>query len=149
MILDKLTNAELYVRLHPRLKKGLQFLLENDLNALTPGKYEIEGNDIFVTIQEYETIPPEKGRWESHYKYTDIQYMIRGEEQMGFANVESLEIVEQYKDRDLLFLEGNGDLFKVGQGYFTIFTPEDGHMPTLYVNEPQYIKKAVVKVRCD
>ncbi|WP_180960437.1 YhcH/YjgK/YiaL family protein [Neobacillus cucumis] len=149
MILDKLSNAKLYFDLHPRIRKGLEFLMENDLNSLAPGKYEIDGTHIFVTIQEYETIPTEKGRWESHYQYTDIQYMIRGEERMGYANVKELEIVEQNEDRDLMFLEGTGDLLKVGQGYFAIFTPEDGHMPTLCVDEPQFIKKAVVKVLCD
>ena len=149
MIIDKLSNAEIYYGLHPRIKKGLQFLFDNDLNSLTPGKYEIEEDNIFVMIQEYETIDVEQGRWESHHKYTDIQFMINGEERMGYANIEAMEVVEQHKEKDLMFLEGNGDLLLVKQGYFTIFSPEDAHMPTLCVHEPRYIKKAVVKVFCN
>lgn len=148
MIIDKLSNADLYYGLHPRIKKGLEFLIENDINSLLPGKYEIEGSDLFVVIQEYETIQIEQGRWEAHYTYTDIQYMIRGAERMGYANVGDLEVVEQQEEKDLLFLEGNGDLLLVNEGFFTIFSPEDAHMPMLYAHEPQYVKKAVVKVSC-
>lgn len=149
MIIDKLSNANLYYGLHPRIKKGLEFLIENDVHSLEPGKYEIEGSNLFVIIQEYETIQAEQGRWESHYKYTDIQFMIHGEERMGYVNIEGLKVVEQHKEKDLLFLEGNGDLMLVNQGSFAIFSPEDAHMPTLCVNESQYIKKAVVKLLWD
>ena len=149
MIIDKLANAELYYGLHPRIKKGLQFLIDNDLNSLAPGKYEIEDDNIFAMIQEYETINVGDGRWESHHKYTDIQFMILGEERMGYANVDELKEVEKYKEKDLIFLEGNGELLLVNKGFFTIFSPSDAHMPTLSVNEPQYVKKAVVKVHCD
>lgn len=149
MIIDKLSNAELYYGLHPRIKKGLQFLIDNDLNSLTPGKYEIEEDNIFVLIQEYETIHTEQGRWEAHYKYTDIQFMISGKEYMGYANVDGLKVVEKHKEKDIMFLDGNGDLLMVNQGSFTIFSPEDAHMPTLCVQEPQHVKKAVVKVFCD
>jgi YhcH/YjgK/YiaL family protein len=149
LIIDKLSNANLYYGLHPRIKKGLEFLIENDVHSLKPGKHEIEGPNLFVIIQEYETIQVEQGRWESHYKYTDIQLMIHGEEQMGYANVEDLEVVEEHKEKDRLSLEGNGTLLLVNQGSFAIFSPEDAHMPTLCVHEPQYIKKAVVKLLWD
>lgn len=148
MIIDKLSNADLYYGLHPRIKKGLEFLIENDINSLSPGRYEIEGSDLFVVIQEYETIQIEQGRWEAHDTYTDIQYMIRGAERMGYANVGDLEVTEQHREKDLLFLEGNGDLLLVNEGFFTIFSPQDAHMPMLYAHEPQYVKKAVVKASC-
>ncbi|MBD8069427.1 YhcH/YjgK/YiaL family protein [Bacillus sp. PS06] len=148
MIIDKLSNAQLYDGVHPRIQKGLQFLQENDLHALEPGKYEVEGDDVFVLIQEYETISEEQGRWESHRTYTDIQYMIRGQERMGYVNVHELLVAEEHLDKDLLFLEGKGDLLRVTEGSFAIFTPEDGHMPMISVQEPQVVKKAVVKVNC-
>ncbi|MCM3652946.1 YhcH/YjgK/YiaL family protein [Metabacillus litoralis] len=149
MIIDKITNAILYFDLHPQLKKGLRFLLRDDLATLSVGKYEIDGENVFVLIQEYETIPPEQGRWESHYKYTDIQYMIDGEENMGYANFDEMKVVEQYEEKDLMFLEGEGDLFTVNQGAFAIFSPQDVHMPQIYLDGPKKIKKAVVKVLVD
>lgn len=149
MIIDRISNAALYFDLHPHMKKGLQFLLREDLHTLQAGKYEIDGENVFVLIQEYETIPPEQGRFESHYKYTDIQYMIDGEEKMGYANFDEMKIVEQYEEKDLMFLEGEGDLFTVNQGAFAIFSPQDVHMPQIYLDSPKKIKKAVVKVLVD
>jgi biofilm protein TabA len=149
MIIDKLANAKMYDGLHPRLKKGLDYLLENDLHALAAGTYEIEDDKVFVIIQEYETKLSEQCRWESHYRYSDIQYIIQGEEKMGYTNTENTQVVEANKDKDLMFLEGNGDLFLVKEGSFAIFTPQDAHRPCICTNQPQYIKKAVVKVLCD
>lgn len=149
MIIDKLTNAKQYEGLHPRLKKGLQFLQEKDLNDLPVGKYEIEGDKAFVLIQEYETKPIEEGRYESHYQYTDIQCMVRGEEKMGYTNVENVKVNEENRDSDIQFYEGEGDLLLVKAGYFAIFTPQDAHMPAICMDQPGPVKKALVKALCD
>ena len=69
LILDKLSNARMYDHLHPRLAKGLQFLLENDLDSLEVGTYPIEEDNVFVMIQEYDTKLPEDCRFEAHYQY--------------------------------------------------------------------------------
>ena len=36
---------------------------------------------------------------------------------------------------------------RLGNGYFTILFPQDGHMPCLSVTEPQPVRKVVVKVK--
>ena len=149
MIIDKLSNAKLYYGVHPRIQKGLEFLSEHDLNSISPGKYEIDGLNMFVLIEEYETIPKEQGRWESHLKYADIQYMISGQERMGYSNIEGMSVVERHEKKDHFYLEGAGDLLLVKQGSFAIFLPEEAHMPEIANSAPQYIKKAVVKVLCD
>ncbi|WP_462413430.1 NanQ anomerase/TabA/YiaL family protein [Neobacillus sp. Marseille-QA0830] len=149
MILDKLANAKLYDNMHPRLKKALHFLLKNDLDALEVGTYPIEDKNIFVMIQEYETKEPKDCRFEAHDHYTDIQYVIQGQEKMGYTAIGETEIVEEYKDKDLKFLEAEGDDFVVKTGSFAIFTPQDAHRPGMSVDHPQSIRKAVVKVLCD
>lgn len=149
MILDKLSNAKMYEELHPRLQKGFQYLLENDLDALPVGTYQIEEEKVFVMIQEYETKPVENCRWESHYRYADIQYVIKGEEKMGYTNISETKIEEADKEKDLMFLEASGDFFLVKEGYFAVFTPQDAHIPGMFGDQPQPIKKAVVKVLLD
>ncbi len=139
----------MYDDLHPRLKKGFHFLLENDLNALAVGTYQIEEDKVFVMIQEYETKLPEACRYEAHDQYTDIQYVIQGQEKMGYTNIENTNVEETYKDKDLKFLAGQGDIFLVKEGSFAIFTPKDAHMPGMCADQPQPIKKAVVKVLWD
>ena len=149
MIIDQLSNASLYGGVHPRLKKAFDFLLENDLHALPVGKYEIENDKVFVMIQEYETKLIEECRLESHYLYTDIQCVIKGEERMVYTNKDETKVVEEQKENDVMFLEGEGSHLIVKEGCFAVFMPQDAHMPGVCVKQPQAVKKAVVKVLCD
>ena len=109
MIIDKLSNAKLYDGVHPRLKKGLDFLVETDLNSLAVGTYQVEEDKVFVMIQEYETKVAEQCRFEAHYQYADIQYVIQGAEKMGYTNIEETKVEEEHKDKDLMFLEATGE----------------------------------------
>jgi YhcH/YjgK/YiaL family protein len=149
VILDKLTNAKMYDGFHPGIKKGLHYLMETDLNALEVGKYQIDGDKVFVMIQEYDTKLPEVCRWEAHYKYADIQYVIKGAEKMGYTPIENSKVVEEITENDVMFLEADGDHFVVHEGCFAVFTTRDAHRPGLCVDQPQFIRKAVVKVLMD
>jgi YhcH/YjgK/YiaL family protein len=146
LIIDKLSNAKMYDHLHPRLKKGLHFLLENDLTTLEVGTYPIEENKVFVMIQEYETKLPEVCRFEAHYRYADIQYVIRGQEKMEYTHIGETKVTEADTEKDLMFLEAAGETFLIKEGYFAVFTPEDAHRPGMCAVQPQPIRKAVVKV---
>jgi YhcH/YjgK/YiaL family protein len=149
LILDKLSNAKMYDHLHPRLQKGLHFLIENDLNALEVGTYPIEDDKVFVMIQEYDTKLPEVCRFEAHYRYSDIQYVIQGQEKMEYTHIGESKVVEADKEKDLMFLEAVGETFLVKEGYFAVFTPEDAHRPGMCAKQPEPIRKAVVKVLWD
>ena len=136
MIKDNLKNAESYHKLGEGFKKGFEFLKNTDMKNLENGKYQIEGDDIFVSVQDYTTKPQEQGKFEAHKKYADIQFIIKGEEKLGFGD----------EKNDIIFLEGDGDFVNAKEGDFVIFMPEDAHMPCIAQNEPSYVKKAVVKV---
>ena len=51
MIIDKLENLKKYESVNPLFAKVVEFLQQNDLNALEAGKHEIVGKDLFVNIQ--------------------------------------------------------------------------------------------------
>ena len=59
MIKDNLKNAESYHKLGEGFKKGFEFLKTADMKNLENGKYQIEGDDIFVSVQDYTTKPQE------------------------------------------------------------------------------------------
>jgi YhcH/YjgK/YiaL family protein len=149
MIIDRLSNAKLYMDMHPRIAKGLKYLMETDFHSLVPGQYEIDGSNVFAMVKEYETNVPDECRWESHYKYTDIQYMVNGDERIGYANKRNMKVVVHDEDHDIMFYEGNGDILSLQEGAFCILTPDDAHMPLLMINEPAKVKKVVVKVLMD
>ena len=52
MILDSLRNWALYCGADSRLKRALEYLAATDLNTLEPGRYEIEGAEIFLKVTE-------------------------------------------------------------------------------------------------
>ena len=149
MIIDQLANARLYRGLHPRLAAAFDFLQNNDLLALPLGKTEIDGERVFALVQEYTPKPLAAGRYEAHERYWDVQFVARGVERMGWANIERMAITVPYDaERDVGFFEGSGDLVLVPTGSFTVFAPQDVHMPGLALDESHelLVRKVVVKV---
>ncbi len=149
MIIDKLENAHLYYSLGKNIEKGLKYLQSTNLLLTEEGKHIIDEERVYANVQSGLTKDPEVTPWEIHKIYTDIQYVIKGAEIMGWANVEKFNITEEYsEEKDVAFGNANGDYVTVLQGYFVIFTPEDAHKPMLQIENPQYVKKVIVKVKC-
>jgi len=149
MIIDKLENAHLYYALNPNLKKGLQYLETTDLVNTEDGKHVIDGNNIYANVQTGLTKDSETTPWEAHRIYTDIQYIIKGAEIMGWSNLSALKLSEEYnEEKDITFGTAEGSYVTVPEGYFVIFTPQDAHQPMLKIAEKQEVKKVIVKVKC-
>lgn len=147
MIIDKIEDAYLYYGLGERIKTALKYLENLDLSKFKPGKYEVDGSVVFASCDEYVTNPIESGKWEAHRKYIDVQFVAEGTELIGYSNIESMKISEQYdRDKDILFLEGDGDFLTMNEGTFMILMPHDVHMPGRYDKEPGPVKKIVMKV---
>ena len=146
MIIDTLANLEFYKGLNEQLYKGLKFLKETDVAALPVGRYEIDGDTVFALVQAYETHLPEECRWEAHYKYTDIQYVVEGSERMGWKTLDGVVKTEDRPEDDVYFFESDGDHFVMHAGQFAVFAPQDAHRPGMAVDRQAPIKKIVVKV---
>ena len=147
MIFDKLENAPWYYGMGRNLKKGLEFLETADLASLPLGRIDIDGDIIFALVQEYNTVPKEEKVWEGHRKYIDIQYVVSGEEMIGYVNTPELTADGEYSDeKDFLALKGEGDYIKFKAGSFGVFGPEDAHMPGVASGEVSPVRKVVVKV---
>ena len=147
MIIDKLSNAKQYYGLSKRIEKAFKFLEGMDLLKLEIGKHEIEGNIIFAVVSEYETKIIEQGKWEAHRKYLDIQFVISGKEKIGYAYINEMKVSTEYNEvKDVLFLEGEGNLLLVNEGTFAIFAPQDVHMPGIRTKDGEHVKKVVVKI---
>lgn len=147
MIIDKLSNKKCYYGLGERIKKAFEYLDSIDPQSIEKGKYLIDGENIYASVQEYDTKLPEDGRWEAHKRYIDIQYIVKGEEKMGYTNVNNIKTTVEYDaSKDIFFGEGKGDLFLVKEGNFAIFYPEDAHMPCICNEKPESLKKIVLKI---
>lgn len=149
MIIDKLENAHLYYSLDKNLEKGLRYLQSTNMLVTEDGKHVIDGENIYANVQSGLTKEPMTTPWEVHKIYTDIQYIIKGAETMGWANIENFKETEEYsEEKDVAFGNAQGSYFNVPEGYFVIFTPQDAHKPMLKINSPEFVKKVIVKVKC-
>jgi YhcH/YjgK/YiaL family protein len=148
MIIDKIENSKLYEGISQRIKEAFDYIRNTDLKNIKPGKYEIDGENIFALISEYKTKAESEGKLEAHRKYIDVQYVISGEELMGYAPLGIQQFLESYKDEnDINFFNGEKSFTKVLSGMFAIFFPEDVHMPGISTGKISNVKKLVIKVR--
>jgi len=147
MIIDQIVHSEHYLKLSPRFAAGLEFLKNLDFDSLQTGRNELDGSALFVLKQEYTTRFRDAGKWESHRLYADIQFVVEGEELIGYAPLESMTVKTGYQaERDCAIYEGQGDFIRLRKGDFGIFLPQDVHMPSIAVDQPAPVRKAVVKV---
>ena len=149
MIYDKLENIDLYKGISDDIYAGLQYLRVIDAD-IASGTYQITPR-VKAIVSEYETKAENKYGFEAHRKNIDIQYLIKGEEKISSLPLEYLKESKPYDENiDAAFYVERGikpqDLL-LGNGFFTILFPQDGHMPQLCVNKPTIVKKVVVKVK--
>lgn len=148
MIIDKIQNASFYYGLGEKYIKAFNFIQNNNLEDFENGKYKIDGEDIFINIQDYNTKSVEESKFEAHKKYADIQFIIKGSEKLGYGDINEFEEVTKYdEEKDIVFLNGQGNFAKAEENTFIIFMPQDAHMPCIQVDSPAYVKKAVVKIK--
>ncbi|MBR6759976.1 MAG: YhcH/YjgK/YiaL family protein [Alistipes sp.] len=147
MILDSLKNKEQYVSLHPRFKQVFDYIDTHDLAAMELGRHDVDGDNIFVMVQELELRPLEQARLELHRKYIDIQLVLRGDEEVfGWSEKKDCLKPETEFDeaKDIqLFVDTPQCFYTVREGQFSVLYPEDGHAPMLGKGK---VKKCIFKI---
>lgn len=149
MLTTSLNLSEKYDYLEERFQKGYEFLRTADLKNLPVGRVDIDGDRLYASVQEYTTMAAETCKYEAHNQYFDIQYVVEGEEQFGYAKRVDLEEEAPYNAADdiVFFKEpelGGTVLLKAGD--FVVVAPEDAHKPRCIAEAPCKVKKIVVKV---
>ena len=152
MIFDFAANLDFdrNLGIEGRYAKAVDFLKSHDLKTLDNGKYEIDGKNVYANVMEYDTVPWEEAKYESHKNYTDIQYIIEGCEVMTYAPVDQLKVSVPYnaeKDAALYDNSVAGLRIPVHAGEFVVFCPWDGHKPKAADGAPAQVKKIVVKIK--
>ncbi len=144
MIIDSLEHLGDYAKLHAGFATVVKFLSHHDLNTLPLGRCDIEGNDVFVSINTYAT--KECPKVEFHKVYADIQIILEGHEQIGWMPKKELRNVTPYDERkDIAFGEGATQKMEALPGRFFVFFPEDAHQPS--IGNGNAVKKAVFKIK--
>jgi len=148
MIIDKLENIAIYATLHTGITTALNFLSSPHVIDLVPGRYNIAGDDIFAIVDKCQGRGREKSPLEVHKKYIDVQYVVSGDEWMGWAPFADCRLDRDgfSSDQDIgLCVDFPQSWLQVLPGYFTIFYPSDAHAPLAGMGA---VHKIVVKVKC-
>ena len=149
MILASLRSKGGNYQFPAAIQTALDFLAKEDTAALPVGRYELDGDNIFVLIQDQTTAAPSEKRAESHRNYIDIQYLFTGEEMQGYAPLLEGVKGEEPAGKDNIYYQDVADeqFVHLKAGDFTIYFTDDIHRPNCTDKEPAPIHKAVVKIK--
>lgn len=128
--------------------KAFAFLADSaKLASLAPGMYSIEGKKAYASITLAPSKAPDVAKWESHRKYIDLQYIIRGAEKIEVAPVTSATVTEPYDEKkDSAHYTANGKYYTATPAEFYLFFPSEAHRPNIKVDGFDVVKKLVIKI---
>ncbi len=147
--INKKELANQFFKNRERWEKAFNFLKTNNLEKISIGRYELEGANLFVNVDEYTTKDEEDCRFEAHREYIDIQYLIYGEEKIGISDLgKTSEIIPYDSIKDVTFLTAEQNNYRTASpDRFFVFFPEDAHRPCVKTDEKSKVRKVVVKIR--
>jgi YhcH/YjgK/YiaL family protein len=145
MIIDKLENLGQYVALNPRFKEVIAFINQHDLTKLDNGRHAIDGDKLFVNVEDDKGKLKEEAVIEYHRRMIDIQVPLNITETYGYTPVADLKDVPFDEERDIAKQPDAKprNYVTLNPGEFAIFFPQDGHAPCIADGT---LHKAVFKV---
>ncbi len=151
MVIDNLNNCKLYFSMHKNFDKAFDFIKKAIYQNLPVGKYEIDGKELYASVQEYNSKLRADAKAEGHNNYIDIQFVVSGVESADVFDISKATPKTEYNpDKDVMFYEDfdGANYCVIAAGEYGIFFPHDIHKPGMCINnQPAAVKKIVVKVR--
>ena len=152
MVYTKIKDIAAYASLHPRFPAAFDALKKYASVDTPDGHYVIDGDNLFVNVDTYETADKKTELYEQHHKYIDIQYIVSGKETIKAINLDDALISEEYKEeRECAFYVPAAGVASFGMtdGDALILFPTDPHCPGLPLGNTSFVKKIIVKVKID
>ena len=147
MIFDQFENRHLYAT-NEAFAKAFAFLEDYIANPKAPGRYDIDGDNIYASISAYDT--KAEGMMEAHDKYIDIQFLDGECEKIEYVYREGLTVKVPYVD-DIVFFEDcdcHSSLILRNHSFVVLY-PQDAHKPGLAAGKSVPVKKIVIKIKVD
>lgn len=132
---------------NPYYIKALEYIKATDLNALETGRHFIDGDNLFVNINDSQMKTPEQARLEVHDRYIDIQIPLSGDESFGVKpRSECREKDGEFNaEKDILFYrDKDWKTVSVKKGEMIVFAPDTAHAPLIGEG---MVHKAIFKVK--
>ena len=147
--INKTELAKQYRANKARWEKAFTYLKVTDLKALKPGRYPVDGEDIYINVTEGPSKNKEEVMFEAHKDYADIHCVISGRELIGIAPYATAVEKKPYDPaKDIAFYEAKGKYYVSDSTTVFILFPElDAHCGGIKVKDSEVVKKVVVKVK--
>ncbi len=149
MIVERLDEARQRLGGHPRLAEALALLSRPEVLALPAGRHPVDGDVLFVNVVRGQGLGQAAYKLEAHRVYLDVQYVVSGQEILGWRQTSSCTTVAEPYDaqRDVEFYADPVERWlAVPPGSLVVCLPEDAHAPQAGTGP---IHKVVVKLRLD
>lgn len=147
MILDIIENAGRYLHLGDGISHSLNYIRNNDLSEINPGRYEIDNDRLVMMVFEFDGSNTNESRLEGHRRYIDLQYWAKGSELMGHEILNSQPVLEAYNDKtDCVFHHCTASFSRLSTGMFAIYFPSDLHTAVVDPLCKESVKKIVFKI---
>ena len=147
MIYDKFCNSINYLGISENLDNALRIIPKLNSMSLLQGRNEIN-EKIYINYVCSQTQLNENLKFEFHKKYLDIHCLLYGKERILIADTNKLKTTNKYSaNEDYGLQEGieNIDIVMSEETFLVCF-PNDSHLPMLAVEQPESVKKAIIKV---
>ena len=148
MIVDRIENLKLYIPYNEKLRVVCDYLEHTDIYALEAGRHEV-GEGVYVMVNAFTPKDPAAARWETHRKYIDLQYLIEGDEAMGYLPLCEVEEAEYDEVKDVSHPAPRAgakmSVASLETGCFAFLEPRDAHRPSAKLHA-EAAKKLIFKI---
>lgn len=135
--------------LKQRIDFAIQYIKNLDKDNLEASIYPV--NDfLYLSVQEYDTKDENDCITESHRKYVDVQWIVKGEEAICVSDISRLQPEKEYcDDKDIAIWKSSSDMMRIVliEGSYAVFYPGNAHKGCIAVNNSSRVKKIVGKVK--
>lgn len=91
MIIDKLNRWERVAGMHPAFKMVFDFIGRTDFSHMPAGRIALDGERVFINLDEPEGTTREEQVLEVHRRYIDIHVPLDAVEEVGWKPLEEIE----------------------------------------------------------
>ncbi len=148
MICGTTHHLQQYNYLPKAIQDCFAYAQMHNLANFKPGRYEINGETLFVNITEGTTTYAEQRFWEAHRAYLDLHLILSGTERIDFNFIDNMQQKPYVEADDFLPMEGEAKAFFVlEKDDFLLCNPHDAHRTGICPSIPGYLKKAIFKIK--
>lgn len=103
MILDTMDRRGQYCESYPAVYRALEAMAGYTADNYPGGRVTVDGDALFLLLNQYTTRSPENAMAEAHRQYLDVMYMVEGSETIYVKPTDRLQtITKPYLDYYIL-----------------------------------------------